>query len=58
MRLTALLALLTALSACGGRLDIAEYTDGAFVSDTSDPGENVVADEVRSLPFKHIEWEK
>ena len=57
MRLTALLALLMALAACGGRLDIAEYTDGAFVSDTSDPGENVVADEVRSLPFKHIEWE-
>jgi outer membrane protein assembly factor BamB len=57
MRLAALLALLAPLAACGGGLGTAQYSDGQFLEDTSDPGDAAVADEVRSLPFKHIEWE-
>ena len=59
MRALALALLLGSLAACGERLSTAEYSDqpGAFVNDTDDPGENPVMQEVRSLPFKHVEWE-
>jgi outer membrane protein assembly factor BamB len=57
VRTSPLAALLLTLAACGGSLGQAEFTDGAFVTDTGDPGESVIADEVRRLPFKHVEWE-
>jgi outer membrane protein assembly factor BamB len=49
---------LASLSACGGERLNAEM-DGRrdVVGDMGDPGEREVLDEVRSLPFRHVEWE-
>jgi len=58
MRSLALLVALGSLAACyGEQISGAQYSDGAFVDDTGDPGENSVVSEVRSLPFKHVQWE-
>jgi outer membrane protein assembly factor BamB len=53
------LFLAAGLAACGGdRSSPALYEDDAdFAVDFSDPGEGAVADAVRGLPFKHVEWE-
>jgi outer membrane protein assembly factor BamB len=58
MRLLALV-LAAGLAACGGERSTAvQYADdGGFVSSFADPGENTVADAVRALPFRHVEWE-
>jgi len=57
MRALALLALLGCLAACGERLSPEQqYSDGSL-QETSDPGENAVVAEVRTLPWKHVEWE-
>jgi len=57
MRALALIALLGSLAACGERLSPEQqYSDGSL-QETSDPGENPVVAEVRSLPWKHVEWE-
>lgn len=55
MRTTGLV-LLALSAACGGPTPT-QYSDGAFVQDFDDPGENPVKDEVRSLPLRHLEWE-
>lgn len=58
MRALALSVLLGSLAACGERISPAQqYSDGSLDQDTSDPGENPVVAEVRSLPWKHVEWE-
>jgi outer membrane protein assembly factor BamB len=50
--------LLGGLAACGGESLSPEqqYSDGSL-QDTWDPGENAVVAEVRTLPWKHVEWE-
>jgi outer membrane protein assembly factor BamB len=49
---------LASLAACGGERLNAEM-DGRqdVVLDLGDPGEKEVLNEVRSLPFRHVEWE-
>lgn len=56
MRATALVFVLS-LAACGERLSTAEQSDGSLLQDTSDPGEQPLINEVRSLPFKDVVWE-
>jgi outer membrane protein assembly factor BamB len=51
------LALILTLTACGEHLSGAQFSDGAFVDDTGDPGDKAVYAEVQSLPWKHVEWE-
>ena len=54
----ALLAAVAALAACGQRITPSEYSaDGFEDVDHGDPGETAVANAVRALPFKHVEWE-
>jgi outer membrane protein assembly factor BamB len=49
---------LASLAACGGeRLNAEMNGRRDVVWDTGDPGEREVLDEVRSLPFRHVEWE-
>src|SRR5260221_8110372 len=59
MRALALTILLGSLAACGGERISPEMqsSDGSLNQDTSDPGENPVVAEVRSLPWKHVQWE-
>ena len=57
MRAVALMMLLGSLAACGERLSPEQqYSDGSL-QQTWDPGENPVVAEVRTLPWKHVEWE-
>lgn len=57
MRAVALMMLLGCLAACGERISPdQQYNDGSL-QETSDPGENPVVAEVRTLPWKHVEWE-
>jgi len=58
MRAIALMTLLGSLAACSGeRLSPEQqYSDGGL-QETSDPGENAVVAEVRTLPWKHVQWE-
>ncbi|MBV8880399.1 MAG: PQQ-binding-like beta-propeller repeat protein [Planctomycetaceae bacterium] len=58
MRALALILTLGSLAACGGERISPEqqYSDGSL-QETSDPGENAVVAEVRTLPWKHVEWE-
>jgi outer membrane protein assembly factor BamB len=51
--------LLGCLAACGERTSPEEQynSDGSLQEGGSDPGENAVVAEVRSLPWKHVEWE-
>ena len=53
------LAIMAALGlpGCGERISGAQFSDGQFAMEFYDPGEGVIQDEVRSLPFKHIEWD-
>jgi len=54
----ALLAAVAALAACGQRISPEQYSaDGFEDVDHSDPGETAVANAVKNLPFKHVEWE-
>jgi outer membrane protein assembly factor BamB len=55
---TLLSLLLVGLAACSGERLSAEM-DGSQdrVSDTSDPGEQAIVQELRTYPFKHVEWE-
>jgi len=57
MRALALILMLGSLAACGERLSPEQqYSDGSL-QETYDPGENAVVQEVRTLPWKHVEWE-
>ena len=58
MRALALTILLGSLAACGERLSPEQqYSDGSLLQESGDPGENPVVAEVRSLPWKHLQWE-
>lgn len=58
MRAVALMTLLGSLAACGGERISPEqqYSDGSLQEQTFG-SENAVVAEVRTLPWKHIEWE-
>ncbi|MBI3857409.1 MAG: PQQ-binding-like beta-propeller repeat protein [Planctomycetes bacterium] len=49
--------MLGSLAACGERLSPEQQYSGGGLQETSDPGENAVVAEVRTLPWKHVEWE-
>jgi outer membrane protein assembly factor BamB len=58
MRALALTILLGSLAACGERISPEQqYSDGSLLEGSGDPGENAVVSEVRTLPWKHVEWE-
>lgn len=57
MRPLGLILLLAATGCAGEGLSGAQYSDGAFLDDTGDPGADAVFEEARSLPWKDNVWE-